>query len=186
MSLIHGIGIKEGVLIYNDEDKNKLIEKYKIIPDTIGKKKMDNHIIECEPYLIKWSIAIVCNKLNYLTIHLKECIIKFILGNNKECNGCYNELIEQSIEQSINYELVIKDLLFRGYYINSASKFGGDFAIYKTIPSESHSISIIHILLNNKITSEMIMRYGRSASLVKKTALLAIITEDLQVYKSNL
>lgn len=73
-------------------------------------------------------------------------------------------------------------MIGKGYYITSASKFGGDFAIYTTLPSESHSVSIVHVISDENISSDVILRYGRVACLVGKTALLAFVDKDSNVY----
>lgn len=73
--MIRCVGSSDGVLIWSEEDKNKLITERRIIPEALGSKKEKNRQIECEPYLLSWNLSYVCNLLNFLTIHSDICII---------------------------------------------------------------------------------------------------------------
>lgn len=74
-NIIKCVAASNGVLIWSEEDKNRLMTEKRIIPEALGSKKEKNRQIECEPYLLSHSIASVCVLLNFISVHSEDCIL---------------------------------------------------------------------------------------------------------------
>lgn len=80
---------------------------------------------------------------------------------------------------------VYEDLHKRGFFITSALKFGGDFLVYLGDPLRHHSHYVIVVLKRDEvISSKQLITYGRLASSVKKTVVLATLKCDVVDYLS--
>ena len=75
---------------------------------------------------------------------------------------------------------VFTDLWEKGYYITSAEKFGGDFLVYPGDPMRYHSKFIVSVVMdtNKQMTAQELVVYGRLGSAVKKTVVLASVSEQ--------
>jgi tRNA-intron lyase len=71
---------------------------------------------------------------------------------------------------------VFEDLWNRGYYITSASKFGGDFLLYEGDPMQYHAQYVVIVCPWKELLSPLdIVSYGRLGVTVKKTPVLASV-----------
>lgn len=74
---------------------------------------------------------------------------------------------------------VFKDFWTKGYYVTSASKFGGDYLVYPGDPLRYHSFYIVIVMDTDRhLTSKETICYGRLAASVKKTVVLATVNSD--------
>lgn len=75
-------------------------------------------------------------------------------------------------------------LHLRNYYLTCGAKFGGDFLVYKGDPLIYHSLFILKCLPSkaefSKLTIKDIITYGRLATNVKKSYLIAYIDNNHQ------
>ena len=83
-----------------------------------------------------------------------------------------------SLEDKSRYT-VFYDLWEKGFYITNGSKFGSNYLLYPGDPSNYHSHYIVKVILStDHITPCQLISYGRLASTVKKTFVLAIVSPD--------
>lgn len=74
---------------------------------------------------------------------------------------------------------VFCNLWERGFYITNGAKFGSDYLLYPGEPSSYHSHYIVKIISSAEYcTPHQLLAYGRLASAVKKTFVLAIVNQD--------
>jgi len=83
-----------------------------------------------------------------------------------------------SLEDKSRYA-VFCDLWGKGFFITNGNKFGSDYLLYPGDPSNYHSHYIVKIMLStDHISPCQLILYGRLASTVKKTFVLAIVSLD--------
>ena len=83
-----------------------------------------------------------------------------------------------SVEERSKYA-VFCNLWDKGYYITNGAKFGSDYLLYPGDPSSYHSQYIVKIMPSTELCSpNQFLAYGRLASAVKKTFVLAIVNQD--------
>ncbi|DAZ98016.1 TPA: hypothetical protein N0F65_004506 [Lagenidium giganteum] len=99
-----------------------------------------------------------------------------------------------TVDETLWHQLrVYHDAWKRGYFVASATKFGGDFLLYNAfsslmllmwltqpdLPSRSHAVALVLVKrLHQSIPSIDIVSHGRIAAMVKKKLLLATVCSD--------
>ncbi|XP_002123488.2 tRNA-splicing endonuclease subunit Sen34-like [Ciona intestinalis] len=94
--------------------------------------------------------------------------------------------IKLTEEESKLYQIFC-DMHNQGYFLTDGVKFGGNFLVYPGDPGLYHSTYILlHIPYEQEISSTEFATFGRLASSVKKTLLLASIDKENKVVYSSM
>nr|XP_002123488.1 tRNA-splicing endonuclease subunit Sen34-like [Ciona intestinalis] len=90
-------------------------------------------------------------------------------------------------EEESKLYLIFCDLHNQGYFLTDGVKFGGNFLVYPGDPGLYHSTYILlHIPYEKEISATEFATFGRLASSVKKTLLLASIDKENKVVYSSM
>eukprot|EP01118_Nematostelium_gracile_P003120 TRINITY_DN13555_c0_g1_i1.p1 TRINITY_DN13555_c0_g1~~TRINITY_DN13555_c0_g1_i1.p1 ORF type:complete len:261 (+),score=44.81 TRINITY_DN13555_c0_g1_i1:59-841(+) len=106
-------------------------------------------------------------------------VISFSDRNLQVCTDSFQYPNNSEEERKM---IVFEDLWKKGYFLSNGSKFGGDFLVYPgdTLQYHAHFVVIIKGF-EEELSPLDIISYGRLGVTVKKTPILASVSEDNRV-----
>ncbi|KAI9291918.1 tRNA-intron endonuclease catalytic domain-like protein [Neoconidiobolus thromboides FSU 785] len=189
------------LLLWNLKDVELLRSRYRMVCNFIGclpSNPLQNHDNSLPALLAFEQLLILLNLDNIplkneppISIHLEQFSIK--KGNDlshlKEYEKLYNALPKappallaplNRISNSSKYLVYL--YLYQApqkFFITSGSKFGGDYLLYYDDPERCHSRHIVNTYEPNQLfTLNQLVSYGRLATGVNKTRVLATVKKE--------
>lgn len=101
----------------------------------------------------------------------KKTLKKILESNFKDFNKKYR---------------VYEDLRTRGYVVTPGIKYGSDFAVYEDGPGIDHAPYIVQIIdSDDALNAAEIVKAGRLATTVRKSFILAVISDEIKYLEFN-
>jgi len=110
----------------------------------------------------------------------------FVVTPNESRASSKETLASSDGTSHFERRVVFRDLWFKGFYVRSGAKFGGNFLLYTDDPDRTHGPFVVNIVASDTcFEMSDFVRFGRMFTATQKRTLLAVVRADTPASTSH-